>query len=133
MIHKTDLWASTNGMIVESTSTPTSAAYLKCSKCKLEIKTSTIVWVDGSPVCLGCLEDKYNKLTIIGATECPCCGAKIKPCPFCGKPGQIYGCNNVGCSEFECGANVDFGHWCGIGDDGKPAVHWVIENWNKRI
>lgn len=27
---------------------------------------------------------------------------------------------------------MDFGHFSGVGDDGIPAVHWVIDQWNKR-
>ncbi len=64
-------------------------------------------------------------------TICPCCGEKIKNCPFCGSPGQIYGSNNVGCSDTECGAIIDWGHWCGT-EDGVPAVHYVVQHWNKR-
>lgn len=62
---------------------------------------------------------------------CPCCGVNILPCPFCGKEGKIYGSNMVGCSDLNCGGNVDFGHFDGE-QDGIPAVHWVIEQWNKR-
>ena len=39
----------------------------------------------------------------------------------------------VGCSDDNCGANIDFGHWLGVDGNGIPAVHWVIEQWNKRI
>ena len=68
-----------------------------------------------------------------GKTECPCCETKVKPCPFCGSPGIIYSCNMVGCSEnVQCGGEVDFGHWVGTTDDGIPAVHFVVEQWNKR-
>ena len=65
--------------------------------------------------------------------ECPCCRTKLSPCPFCGKPGKIYGENMVGCEDWRCGANIDFGHWCGFNDKGIPAVHHVIEQWNKRV
>jgi len=64
-------------------------------------------------------------------TECPCCKEKPKSCPHCGKPGKIYGESEVGCSDWQCGANIDFGHWSGI-ENGIPAVHWVIKQWNKR-
>ncbi len=55
---------------------------------------------------------------------------KLRECPFCGKPGKIYAENNVGCEDWKCGGNIDWGHWCG--ENGVPAVHWVIEQWNKR-
>ncbi|MCP4986105.1 MAG: hypothetical protein GY928_08575, partial [Colwellia sp.] len=32
-----------------------------------------------------------------------------------------------------CGGTMDFGHWCGHDDDGIPAEHYVVEQWNKRI
>lgn len=65
--------------------------------------------------------------------KCPCCDAKPLPCPFCGSKGKIYGENMVGCSEtVNCGGNVDFGHWCGV-ENGIPAIHHVIEQWNKRV
>lgn len=67
-----------------------------------------------------------------GLTECPCCGEKVKNCPFCGAPGQVYGSNNVGCTDIECSGQVDFGHWMGE-RDGIPAVHWVIKAWNRRV
>lgn len=63
--------------------------------------------------------------------KCPHCGIEPKPCPFCGEPGKVYGENYVGCSDHNCGGNVDFGHWCGV-ENGIPAIHWVIEQWNKR-
>lgn len=67
------------------------------------------------------------------ATECPHCRIKPLACPFCGKPAKIFGSNVVGCSDtVDCGGNVDFGHWTGTNDDGVPAVHYVIEQWNKR-
>jgi endogenous inhibitor of DNA gyrase (YacG/DUF329 family) len=57
---------------------------------------------------------------------------KLLPCPFCGKQGKVYGENMVGCSDaVECGANIDFGHWCGT-EKGVPAVLHVIKQWNKR-
>lgn len=66
-------------------------------------------------------------------TECPHCQLKPLACPFCGKPASIFGSNMVGCSDtVDCGGNVDFGHWTGTNDDGVPAVHYVIEQWNKR-
>lgn len=80
---------------------------------------------------------------IRGKTECPCCKEKLKPCPFCGKPAEIYGENLVGCSGINscdaqmdtpdafCTGNIDFGHWCGT-ENGIPAVHHVIKAWNKR-
>ncbi len=64
--------------------------------------------------------------------ECPHCDIKLLPCPFCGKPAVIYGENLVGCSDSQCGGEVDFGHWCGV-EKGIPAVHWVIEHWNERV
>jgi len=65
--------------------------------------------------------------------SCPCCNEKVLPCPFCGKEGKVYAQNCVGCSDdHECGANVHWGHWCGI-ENGIPAVHWVIKQWNKRV
>lgn len=65
--------------------------------------------------------------------ECPHCGLKPLRCPFCGSPGEIFGDNMVGCCEtVNCGGNVDFGHWTGEDDNGVPAVHFVIEQWNKR-
>lgn len=67
-------------------------------------------------------------------TECPHCGIKPRACPFCGAPGEIYAENMVGCSDdINCGGVVDFGHWCGEDDKGVPAVHFVIEQWNKRV
>lgn len=64
--------------------------------------------------------------------KCPCCDAVLMPCPFCGKPGRVYGSNVVGCSDdMNCGGCVDFGHWCGT-EKGIPAVHWVIKAWNRR-
>lgn len=64
---------------------------------------------------------------------CTCCGTQPLDCPFCGKPGKIFGENMVGCSaENVCDANIDFGHWCGE-ENGIPAVHHVIEQWNKRV
>lgn len=55
------------------------------------------------------------------------------PCPHCGKPGKVYGENMVGCDDTQaCGATMDFGHWCGI-ENGIPAVHWVIKQWNTRV
>lgn len=68
------------------------------------------------------------------ATECRHCGLKPLPCPFCGKDGLIFGDNMVGCSDdHNCCANIDFGHWTGTNNDGTPAVHYVIEQWNKRV
>lgn len=66
-------------------------------------------------------------------SHCPCCHTELKLCPFCGKQAKIFGSNMVGCSDDNCGANIDFGHWVGVDDNGIPAVHWVIEQWNKRI
>ena len=67
-------------------------------------------------------------------SKCSHCDLTPLPCPFCGKDGQIFGQNMVGCSDIiECGANIDFGHWCGETDEGIPAEHYVIEQWNKRI
>lgn len=67
-------------------------------------------------------------------SECPHCQMKPRPCPFCGKPGKIFADNCVGCSDqVGCSANIDFGHWTGTNDDGTPAVHYVIEQWNKRF
>ncbi len=67
-------------------------------------------------------------------TECRHCGLKPLPCPFCGKPGEILGQNMVACSDtVGCGGEIDFGHWCGTTDDGVPAEHFVIEQWNKRV
>ncbi len=71
--------------------------------------------------------DKFRLL------ECSCCQEKPLPCPFCGAPGMIFGENMIGCSEIvQCGGQVDFGHHCGV-ENGIPAVHWVIKQWNKRI
>ena len=67
-------------------------------------------------------------------TECPCCGVKIKPCPRCGKQGCIIGNyeNAVFCEDdMGCGIEMNYGHWCGE-QDGKPAIHFVIEGWNER-
>ncbi len=64
--------------------------------------------------------------------ECPCCQLKPLPCPFCGKPAKIYAEHNVGCEDWTCGAQVDWGHFDGE-EDGIPAVHHVIGQWNKRI
>ena len=68
-------------------------------------------------------------------TECPCCQAKIKDCPFCGSPGVILThcentvfCDNVNC----CDAQIDFGHFFGI-ENGIPAIHHVITAWNRRV
>ena len=63
---------------------------------------------------------------------CPHCDIKLLPCPFCESRAVVFGSNAVGCTEFECGAEIDFGHWCGETDDGIPAEHFVIEQWNKR-
>ena len=69
-----------------------------------------------------------------GKTKCPCCGTRVKECPFCGADGMIYAENLVGCSNTtQCGGEVDWGHWCGSDDNGIPAVHYVIEHWNSRI
>lgn len=65
-------------------------------------------------------------------SKCPCCEVEPAACPFCGKPGKIYGESIVGCSDLtNCNGQVDFGHWCGV-ENGIPAVHWVIKQWNKR-
>ena len=66
------------------------------------------------------------------AEECKCCGAKPDPCPFCGAPAKIYGQPNVSCSNFDCGAAIDFGHFFGE-ENGIPAEHWVIKAWNARV
>ncbi len=69
-----------------------------------------------------------------GKTECPCCNTKLNLCPFCGGPAKIYGQNMVGCIDnANCGGTMDFGHWSGHDDDGIPAEHYVVEQWNKRI
>ncbi len=65
-------------------------------------------------------------------TECPHCGLKLLPCPFCGSRAVVFGQPRVGCTEFECGAEIDFGHFVGETNDGVPAEHFVIEAWNKR-
>lgn len=66
-------------------------------------------------------------------TRCPCCGTVPLACPFCGESAEICGENMVACSDdLNCTANVDFGHWCGD-ENGIPAVHWVIQQWNKRV
>lgn len=58
---------------------------------------------------------------------------KLLPCPFCGGEAKIYGENMVGCADtLNCGANVDFGHWCGTDAAGVPAVKHVIDQWNTR-
>ena len=65
-------------------------------------------------------------------TQCPHCGITPLPCPFCGKPGEIFGVNMVACSDVSgCGAVIDFGHWVGTLND-IPDVHFVIEQWNTR-
>jgi len=64
--------------------------------------------------------------------ECPHCQMKPLPCPFCGSPAVSTGDNMVECTSWECGASVDWGHWTGESPDGVPAVHFVIEHWNKR-
>jgi len=63
--------------------------------------------------------------------ECACCGTKVKPCPFCGSEAEIIADNMVGCTNNQCEANVDWGHFCGI-QNGIPAYHHVLEAWNKR-
>jgi len=68
-------------------------------------------------------------------TECPCCGTKIKLCPFCGSAGVILShCENaVYCDSINvCDAQIDFGNWCGT-EKGIPAIHHVIEAWNQRV
>ena len=65
-------------------------------------------------------------------TKCDHCGMELLPCPFCGSRAVVFGDPSVGCAEFECGATIDFGHWVGV-EDGVPAYHWVIEQWNKRF
>lgn len=78
-------------------------------------------------------EEEEQSLSLDG-TKCGHCGLEPLPCPFCGKPGKIYGQNMVGCSDsVNCGATIDFGHWCGTDDDGTPAEHFVLEQWNKRV
>lgn len=67
------------------------------------------------------------------AEECPHCQMKPLPCPLCGGPAVIIGDNMVGCTDNGCNCNVDFGHWTGYDDDGVPAVHFVVEAWNKRV
>jgi len=68
------------------------------------------------------------------ATACPCCSTEIGKCPFCGKRGCIilpYE-NAVFCEDDnDCGAEMNFGHWCGE-EKGIPAIHHVIAQWNKR-
>lgn len=59
--------------------------------------------------------------------------SELKCCPHCGEPGKVYGSNFVGCSDNQCGAGVDFGHWCGTNEDGREAVEFVIDQWNKRV
>lgn len=69
----------------------------------------------------------------IKRTACPHCGLEPLPCPFCGSPAVIHGQSAVECTEtIQCGALVDWGHWCGADTDGVPAEHWVIAHWNKR-
>ncbi len=75
---------------------------------------------------------KHQAKNIVGMEECPCCETKPSDCPFCGKLGKIYGENSVGCSDWNCGAEINFGHWCGE-EKGIPAIHHVIAQWNKRI
>jgi hypothetical protein len=65
---------------------------------------------------------EIEEVSIGNLTKCPCCEEEIKICPFCGEYGQIFGSNMVGCSDFQCSANIDFGHWCGM-ENGVPAVH----------
>ena len=65
-------------------------------------------------------------------TECPNCGLKPLPCPFCGKPAEIIAQNEVQCTDWKCGASINWGHWLGE-ENGIPAEHWVIEQWNKRV
>ena len=65
--------------------------------------------------------------------ECPHCGLKPLPCPFCGAEALIHGQNMVICTDTnKCGGCMDFGHWCGETDEGVPAEHFVVEQWNKR-
>lgn len=94
---------------------------------------------NGEPLCpcrMALARQHINRRSIMSheTNECDHCGMKPLPCPFCGKPGKIFGDNMVGCSDTNgCMAAVDFGHWTGEDDDGVPAVHYVIEQWNKRV
>jgi hypothetical protein len=64
---------------------------------------------------------------------CPHCGITPAACPFCGKPGQVFDCATVGCSDtVNCAGQVEFGHWVGE-INGRPDVCFVIEQWNKRF
>lgn len=66
--------------------------------------------------------------------ECPDCGMTPAACPFCGQPAKVYGTNSVGCIDtVGCGGEMNFGHWCGQPENGVYPVHYVIEQWNKRV
>lgn len=65
--------------------------------------------------------------------HCPHCRVRLLHCPFCGGPAEAVGSAVVQCRDtVGCSATIDFGHWTGEDDNGVPAIHFVIEQWNKR-
>ena len=56
---------------------------------------------------------------------------KLKPCPFCGKPGKVIMADLVGCTDVvNCGALIE-------GDANQPNAEkelaYCIKRWNTRI
>ncbi|VAW80471.1 hypothetical protein MNBD_GAMMA12-3939 [hydrothermal vent metagenome] len=63
--------------------------------------------------------------------ECPSCGEKVKPCPFCGGTDLHIIENYVGCENADCTGNVDFGDHTEILNS-NAAIHFAIKAWNRR-